>query len=404
MPVTRWTHCVLIIIILQLCGNTGGETLKAQDAGYPPKSGPKLVCYFTPTQRFPADRVPSEACSHLIYAFGSLSTSASEPNITAPSQGQRSAWTILTALRRENPSLKVLLSLQQGFPDVVGADLLKMQKFAVNAVNYLRKYGFDGVDMDWEFPSPSERDAYSKFLAIMRTTIDKEANATGKAALLLSLALPNSHAIAERSYDIPAIASSVDFATAMTYDFHVYSKGDNVTGYNSPLFTPGGDYPFYSASAMVLYYIKRGMPAHMLMMGIPTYGRSWTLARPDYHFLGAPALGKGPPSPVTHLKGVYTYPDACAALKKGAVSVPSTSLGAVYLYQGTTWVAYDDSNTVTAKCKWVMKEQVGGVGVWAMHLDDLNNECGQGSLPLIQIMNKIVLGGRPPLRGHSTDL
>ena len=40
----------------------------------------------------------------------------------------------------------------------------------------------------------------------MRTAIDKEARATGRHALLLSLALSNSNRNAQESYDIPTIA------------------------------------------------------------------------------------------------------------------------------------------------------------------------------------------------------
>ena len=90
--------------------------------------GLKVVCYYTPTSYFLPSRVPSGACTHLIYAFGSLSSGSSGPNITPPSQGQASAWVTLTALRRQNPQLKVLLSLQQGFSSVVGPDTGKMQQ------------------------------------------------------------------------------------------------------------------------------------------------------------------------------------------------------------------------------------------------------------------------------------
>ena len=87
-----------------------------------------MVCYYTPTRYFLPSRVPSDACTHLIYAFGNLSSGSSGPNITAPTQGQASAWVTLTSLRRQNPQLKVLLSLQEGFSSVVGPDTGKMQQ------------------------------------------------------------------------------------------------------------------------------------------------------------------------------------------------------------------------------------------------------------------------------------
>lgn len=44
------------------------------------------------------------------------------------------------------------------------------------------------------------------------------------------------------------MCSTVDFATAMAYDFHLYIKNKDVqTGYNSPLFTTPGDPTYFSA-------------------------------------------------------------------------------------------------------------------------------------------------------------
>lgn len=60
---------------------------------------------------------------------------------------------------------------------------------------------------------------------------------------------------------------------------------------------------------MISYYLNAGIPASKLLMGIPLYGRSWTLASPSQHDLHAPATGRGGPSPFRRYKGIYTYPD-----------------------------------------------------------------------------------------------
>ena len=90
--------------------------------------GPMLVCYYTPVHYFLPSKVPSNACTHLIYAFGSISMGSSGPNISAPTQGEAATWVTLTSLRRQNPQLKVLLSLQMGFSAVVGPNAGRMQQ------------------------------------------------------------------------------------------------------------------------------------------------------------------------------------------------------------------------------------------------------------------------------------
>ncbi|KAL8592121.1 hypothetical protein ACOMHN_033492 [Nucella lapillus] len=401
------TGALAILLVCQLAGDhvVTGSTLRFQETGVTSdgqeNDGGNLVCYYTPTGYFPASKVPSKACTHLIYAFGSLS--GSQRSITAPTSGVKTIWATLTSLRSQNPQLKVMLSLQQGFPDVVGSDVQKMQQFAVNSVAYLRQYGFDGVDMDWEFPQSSQKDAYAKFFTLMRTAIEAEAKKTGKTALLLSLALPNNQFVARRSYDILPIAAAVDFATAMTYDFHVYNSRDSRTGYNSPLYSPPGESRYLSTSGMAAFYVGVGFPPSKLLLGIPTYGRSWTLANPATHGLHAPAIGKGDPGPKRHITGVYTYPDVCVAIQSGAKSVSDSQAGAAYLYHGSTWVAYDDITTVTAKCQWARANGLGGVGVWALHLDDLDGICQGGPLPLIQAMKNSLQEEPTEVHPHDPD-
>lgn len=351
----------------------------------------KLVCYYHPTGYFPASKVPGDACTHLIYAFGTITRAG--PSIAPPSSAQASSWATLTSLRLRYPHLSILLSLQEDFNLVVGPDTTRMKTFAANAVAFLRKYQFDGVDMDWEYPKSSQKNYFSTFFQVMRDAVELDARANGNDPLLLSLALPNSQAVAQLSYDVPAIAKNVDFATAMTYDFHLYLENiDNRTGYNSPLYTTRGDNKYYSASAMAEYYLAQGLPGEKLLLGVPTYGRSWRLADRSKHGLHAPAAGKGSPGPYRHITGVYAYPDTCMALKNGAHSVRDTGLGAVYLYDGTgTWVAYDDVGTVKQKAQWAIENNLGGVGVWSMAIDDVDNVCGSGPLPLINTIKGVLL-------------
>lgn len=376
-----------LIAPLVRAGHNGGAT--SEDGS---KGGPLLVCYFQPTKYFLPSKVPPDVCTHIIYAFGDISTTG--PTLADPTPFQKWAWATLTALRQKNPSLKVMLSLQKGFPGVVGPDEGKMKQFAANCVAYLRQYSLDGLDLDWEpYPPSSDKGPFALLFQLLRTAIAQDAQSSGLPALLLSLALPNNHVSAQQGFDIPTISSAVDFGTVMAYDFHVYSLKDNVTGYNSPLLTPPGDYKYLSSAAMTQFYLSQGMSPSKLLLGIPTYGRSWKLASAASHGYRAPAVGKGSPGPHRNLTGVYTYPDACIALQQGATSVYNVSFGGLYLYKDVAWVAYEDVTTVTQKSQWARQTGLGGVGVWSMTLDDIDGVCGAGPLPLLTALKKGLLGG-----------
>lgn len=75
-------------------------------------------------------------------------------------------------LKRQNPALKVLLSVggdsaeQAARFNFVASRELLTATFATNAVAFLRKYGFDGLDVNWEFPNSDNRAAFQLFIGV----------------------------------------------------------------------------------------------------------------------------------------------------------------------------------------------------------------------------------------------
>lgn len=338
-----------------------------------------MLCYYVPTSYFPVSDVPADLCSHLVYSFGQITSTG----IVPVRQSDLQRYRVLVGLKKKNPKLKVLLSLQKDFPSVVDAGTTVMENFSSSAVKFLTSNGFDGVDLDWEFPSWKQRDSYAAFIQIFNADLKK-------AGLLLSAALPNNPYSFKTGFDPGTLTREMDFMTVMAYDFHLYLAGrDNRTGYNSPLFTPKGESKFLSTAAMVEYYKQVGISASKLLMGIPSYGRSWKLANASQHGLHAPATGKGDPSPYRHFKGLYLYPDVCMARQLGAAEVFDKENVASYLYtKNKDWVAFDSQDTVLAKVNFMKKLKLAGVGIWALHLDDVTGVCKAGPLPLLNEIKK----------------
>lgn len=332
-----------------------------------------LACYYTRSRRMAASSVPSNLCTHLIYAFGVMSPSGIAPNTPADTHDYKT----LVELKGANPSLKVMISLHSDFSSVVDKGTSAMSSFSSSAVKFLKDYNFDGVDLDWEYPKSSQREAFSKFITIFSASL-RSSN------LLLSMALPNVPFAFNRGYDASTLTRYVDFMTAMTYDFHIYLKNkDNTTGYNSPLYAPKGESKYFSTGGMIDFYTSKGISPEKLLLGIPTYGRSWTLADPQRYGLHSPALGKGGPAPYSGLSGLYIYADVCVAKQKGAATVQDQQCVAEYLHHDTTWVAFESIFTVQAKSAFVRQRNLAGIGVWALQIDDAQNVCKKGPLPLI---------------------
>ncbi len=77
------------------------------------------------------------------------------------------------ALKRKNPNLKTLLAVggatdgNEGFK-AVSRDSGKRAEFARNVVRYLKRFGFDGFDVDWEFPKRDERDDFTNLIKVVK--------------------------------------------------------------------------------------------------------------------------------------------------------------------------------------------------------------------------------------------
>lgn len=110
-----------------------------------------------------------------------------------------------------------------------------MNQFVYDAIDFLRDYKFNGLDVDWEYPrGADDREAYVNLLKELRTAFEGEAKTSGEPRLLLTAAVPASFEAIAAGYDVPEISKYLDLINVMTYDFH--GQWERTVGHNSPLF------------------------------------------------------------------------------------------------------------------------------------------------------------------------
>ena len=86
-----------------------------------------------------------------------------------------------------------------------------IQRFIRNAVSFLKEYGFDGLDVDWEFPVFSDGPSNQKYqlsdflMEFKNYTQSLQSNDTGS-DLILSAAVPATKYIVDIGFDILGIA------------------------------------------------------------------------------------------------------------------------------------------------------------------------------------------------------
>lgn len=237
---------------------------------------------------------------------------------------------------------------------------------------------FDGIDIDWEFPTSTDKENFTALLAEFRHQLNTLGTKNNK-HYLLSIAAP----AGSQNYSnmqLPAVASHLDFLNLETYDFH--GTWETTTNHAAPLL----DSPLDPAqgqgldvSDTVTAYLNAGVPAHKILLGIPFYGRGWTGVPKTLNGLYQTSTGPAPsPSGDTlATDGVATFRtlEQFAGTDGFALHRDYFSY-ADWLYSPVTMTfwTYDDPPIVTYKVAFAKLRAggLGGVFGWALKDDDAN--------------------------------
>ncbi|CAB0018164.1 unnamed protein product [Nesidiocoris tenuis] len=263
-------------------------------------------------------------------------------------------------------------------------------RFIKNAISFLNKTGFDGIDLDWEFPSWPDADLnqvknFSLLIAELRQYVSKEAQ-----HMLLSAAVAAPDLIIQQSYEVGELAKYLDFVSIMSYDYHMFSEFLPLTGPNAPLYPRDQELGYMrtlNADWSANRWLELGMPRKKINVGIPTYGHSFRLTNENNNGWNAPASGFG----YTGTDGFTSYPDACKFLKDRKTNHNfDDSYQVPYAYNGNEWISYENELSVKLKAMYVKEKRFGGAMIYSLNSDDFYGECGAKKFVLTRTVNDIL--------------
>ena len=192
--------------------------------------------------------VQYDKLTHINYSFLLPNSDGSLRPIENPAKLQN---LVATAHSR---GVKVLISvggwMNDGNPTEfisIGNNVTYTRNFATNLVNFATQYNLDGIDIDWEHPTPATANGYS---AVMR---ELSARLRPQGKLLTT-------AVAGGSWAGPSILDSalatLDFLNIMAYDD-----------------TPPNHSSYELAAQSITYWRNRGLSAAKTVLGVPFYGQ-----------------------------------------------------------------------------------------------------------------------------------
>lgn len=131
-------------------------------------------------------------------------------------------------------------------------------------------------------------------------------------------------------------------------------------------------------------YQTLGVPLEKLVLGIPFYGRSFTIQEKSERLFGSACIGEGVPGNATRESGFLSYGlEICKFIKEeNWTRAWSREHQVPYAYKKTQWVGYDDSESVKIKVNYVTRHCLAGAMVWSIDLDDFSGLCSEETYPL----------------------
>lgn len=122
-----------------------------------------------------------------------------------------------------------------------------------------------------------------------------------------------------------------------------------------------------------LSYWTSALPPRHVVLGIPAYGRSYTLRSASNTALGAPVTGPGEPGPYTRVPGLLAYYEVADGLASHQWKESRTSEG-TFSVRGGQWASYLSVADVGSIGAAARRAGARGAALWALDLD-VRGDC-----------------------------
>ena len=304
------------------------------------------------------DSFPTQRLTHIIFSFCHLRGNRLFVNNAGDSDRIRH----LVALKTQDPSLKVILSLGgwggcRTCPDAFSTDSGR-REFAASARELSDYFHTDGIDLDWEYPAlenvpgypfyPEDKDNFTEVIRQLRAALGRKAE--------ISFAAGGFTKYLETSVDWKAVTPMVNYINLMTYD--LVGGYSTRTGHHTPLYSTPEQTE--SADHCVHWLDSAGVPLKKLVIGMAFYARIYQVTDTANNGLYQPG----------HFWRGVSFRDQATIFSpdSGYVYHWDSTAQAPWLFnaQKSLFATLDDTISIRLKTEYATRKGLGGVMFWQL--------------------------------------
>jgi len=323
--------------------------------------------------RLPPEELDASEYTHLAYSFAWIN----ENNELEPYNGQIEeevrSYEKFMALKKNNPFVKLLITVGgwtfsdpgetfRRFSEAVADE--NRTTFVNSIVSFCEEHGFEGIDLDWEFPGDygrgskrEDKEKYADLAEELREAFDK----AGHEHWDISVAIPLRQDLVDNGYDLERMAESVDFLNVMAYNIHgnwekeVYAHTD-------------------LNEIMVFlqhFIVTKKFPPEKMLLGLAPYGRTYLMDDPDCmtYKCSFKASGRGG---CLEKANFMTYFSINEHIKSGdytsRTAFNQITATAELVVDGNVMIDYDSPESMAYKAQFARAACFGGLMWWAVDM------------------------------------